>query len=195
MDYSVLLQRAKNIIITPQKELLKIGNNIEDKKTTITQYALPLIIAVCVAKFIGTFFIGEYSMNLPFALTSSLIFFAVQYINLYIAIYLINEIFKTFKINTTLDKTASLIIYSSTPSWVLSIIIGVIPVLGKLSFLAIYSFFIFWIGLSAILKIQEDKKVNVAIISILLMLVSETIISLLGSGILNKIASVFFNNF
>lgn len=194
MDFSSISQRAKNVILYPKNELATISTTIEDKSTVFSKYALPLILATGIADFIGTFLLSDSSGNLGYAAISSLMTVLMGVAGVYASIFIVFELLKSMKQENSKDSVASLVIYSSTPAWIISILIGFFPFLSKLSILSLYSAFIFWLGLHYIVKITEEKKIAVAVLSVVLMLIANIFIGIIGSEILHKFSPSFFNN-
>jgi hypothetical protein len=103
-----------------------------------------------------------------------------------ITAYVADMLANTFKSEKNLDKSAQLVAYSSTASWVASIL-SIIPVIGWLSSIAggIYAIYLLYLGVGPIKKTPEDQRVIYIVIIVVVLIVASMILgSILGMFLL-----------
>jgi Yip1-like protein len=161
-----LLQRAKNIVLTPQTEWPVIASETIPQGTLITSYVVPLAAVSAVAAFIGGVFIG-YSV--PFVgtvrtpivngLVGAVLAVVMAVVLVYVLAAIINALAPTF--NTPKDNAQAfkVAIYSITPVWIAGIL-NIIPALGILGILAgLYGIYLMYLGLLRVMKSPDDKAI------------------------------------
>ncbi len=192
MDVNKIINRAKGLIINPAKEWDIINNENIDKTKIIKEYALPLIILASISTLIGSFGSPKFlSPSISYSVISAFVTLAVSVVSIYISSYIINEIAPNFGLQKDLNKSFKLVIYSSTPAYLASIIANLHWTLGFLNILGVYSVYLFWLGSSQILNIQEDKKVGFVILSFVVLLVVYLVLAVLLGGIILSTAFTF----
>ena len=147
-------------------------------------YVLPLAIVSAVGPLLSGFlFPGVF--GLTFFLVTAIIAFVSTVLGYYISVYIIDLLAPSFGSEKDLNKSAQLVAYSSTPSYVAGLL-GFIPVLGGLLKFAawIYSVYIMYLGVGPLKKTPEDKKVIYLLVAFLVMIGVTIIISAVLGGIL-----------
>ncbi len=179
-----LIDRVKNILITPKTEWDVIDNEIATPQSLLMSYVLPLAIVSAVGPLLSGFlFPGVF--GLTFFLVTAIIAFVSTVLGYYISVYIIDLLAPSFGSEKDLNKSAQLVAYSSTPSYVAGLL-GFIPVLGGLLKFAawIYSVYIMYLGVGPLKKTPEDKKVIYLLVAFLVMIGVTIIISAVLGGIL-----------
>lgn len=181
-----LIERAKNMLITPKTEWLVIDTESATPQFILMNYVLPLAIFSSLGKILGGL------MSVAF-LDSYLIWVAVVgffsiVIGFYISIYVIDMLAPSFDSEKNLGKSAQLVAYSNTPVWVAGFL-SFLPVIGVLLAIAgwVYSIYLFYNGLGILKKTPEDKKVVYMVVAIIVMIAITMIISAILMGIFASI--------
>jgi len=184
MDTSKLLNRVKGIIINPVKEWDLIIADNSDKNTIIKEYALPLIILISISTLIGSFGSPKFlAPSISYSVISAFVTMIVSIGSIYLSAYIINEIAPNFGISKNIENSFKLVIYSSTPAYIASIVANLHWTLSFLNIFGIYSVYLFWLGASQVLKISEDKKIGFVILSFIVLLVIYLVLAVLIGGI------------
>ncbi|RYY60834.1 MAG: DUF1282 domain-containing protein [Chitinophagaceae bacterium] len=172
-----LIDRAKNIIITPVKEWDVISTETPDTGKIITGYVLPLAAAAAVAAFIGYGLIGQ---SVPFlgrvASTQVGIYYAVRVLigaiaGVFIAAAIIDALAPSFGSEKNMGRSVQLVAYSFTPAWIGGLL-SIFPALALIGALAgIYGLYLLYIGLPKLKKTPVDKHVGYFVVSLVVMIV------------------------
>lgn len=172
MDFNKIYNRAKNIIAKPVDEWQIIKTETDDKKEVILNYALPLMVLIAIASLVGSS-ITKLSLGFSFlsVLVTAIIVFVVQLLVMVLSAYIINELAPSFGSKKNINAAFKLVIYSSTASYVASILSGLIPMLSVLfAIFGLYSIYLFWTGLTPMMETPENKKVGYIIVSFLIII-------------------------
>ena len=171
-----LIDRVKNILMTPKTEWLVIDTEQATPMTLLTSYVLPLSILASLANILrGLFYAGGFG---SYFIWVAVIGFISILIGFYISLYVIDLLAPSFASEKNLNKSAQLVAYSNTPVWVAAFL-SFIPIIGWLIAIAgwVYSIYLFYIGLTVMKKTPEDKKVVYMIVAFLVMFAVTAIIS------------------
>jgi hypothetical protein len=165
-----LIERAKNIIVSPKTEWLVIDSETAKPQSLLVSYVLPMaIISSLGFLLMGLLWAGTF--GLQFFLLRMIITFISVMISFYIACYVVDMLAPSFSSEKNINKSAQLVAYSNTPTWIAGLL-SFIPVLGMLILIAgwVYSIYLMYLGLGPLKKTPEDKKVIYMIVAFLLML-------------------------
>jgi len=184
-----LIDRAKNILLTPKTEWVIIAGESATLSSLLISYVLPMAAIPAAASVLGSMVVGiGTSMN--FIIISALIAYATAIISFIITAYVADMLANTFKSEKNIDKSAQLVAYSSTGSWVASIL-SIIPFIGWLGSIAggIYAIYLLYLGVGPIKKTPEDQRViYVVIIVVVLIVASMVLASILGTFLIARYA-------
>lgn len=177
-----LIDRVKNILVTPKTEWNAINAEATTPQSLLMTYVLPLAAVSMIGPLLTGFpFPGAFSLN--YYLITAAIAFITTVLSYYISIYVIDMLAPNFGSEKDLNKSAQLVAYSGTPSYVAGLL-SFIPVIGGLLKFAawIYSIYIMYLGLGPLKKTVEDKKIIYLIVAFIVMVAIMLVISaILGS--------------
>ncbi len=175
--------RLLNIIIKPIAEWQVIKREKNEINNLISTFVLPIVgIVAAVALIFGT--VNVDLLN-GFGMFVSI--FITNLLSVVIASYILLELPKSFGGETNLGTASAIVIYASVPSWIVTVVVSVNPVLVHLHWLSLYSYIIFYFGLSALIEIPADKRVGFNIIAALILLLVNSLIGEAGKRILYAI--------
>jgi hypothetical protein len=183
-----LIERAKNILLTPQAEWDRIAGEPADVGKLYTGYVLPLAALAAIAGFIGTSVIGASAFGVSYRvpMVTGVVMGVVQIIAVLIGVFVMamvtNALAPSFGSQQDQGQAHKLAVYGATAALLggLFAIIPAIAVLGLLA--AIYSLVLIWIGLPRMMKTPEDKRVGYfATIIVICIVVGFVINMVLGS--------------
>ncbi len=180
-----LVERAKNILLTPKTEWLTIAGETATVQSLLTSYVMPMALIPAAASVVSGMAIG-LGTSTSFAIKSALMAYVMAIVSYLATTYVADFLANTFKSEKNLDKSAQLVAYSSTASWVASIL-SIIPVIGWLSSLvgAIYAVYLMYLGVGSIKKTPDDQRVIYVVVIIVVMIVISLILgSILGALLL-----------
>ena len=179
-----IIERVKNILIIPKTEWNVIDAESATPQSLLMSYVLPLAIISAIGTLLtGLFYAGVFGFTF-FIITAAIAFISII-VGYYISIYIIDMLAPSFGSEKNLNKSAQLVAYSATPSYVAGFL-SFIPVIGGLLKFAawIYSIYIMYLGLGPLKGTEEDKKVVYLIVSFVVVIGITVIVALILGGIL-----------
>jgi len=170
MDFKFIIKRIKNIIINPVGEWNVIANEKDDYKKVINSFAVPVIIIISFAKFLG---LAKYGINLSFAsVLLGIINFVSYYFGIYLTSLITKEIAPTFLSANNKTIVFKVIVYSSIPIFVASFISNLAPSLFFVNLFFVYTLYLLWTGISPLMNTPEKHKMSLIIIIIVILFAS-----------------------
>jgi len=166
-----LIERVKNILITPKTEWDVINGETATPQSLLMGYVLPLSIVAAVGSLLkGFLFAGV--LSLKFYIITAIIAFIASIIAYYVTVIIVDMLAPSFGSEKNMGKSAQLVAYSGTPSYIGSLL-SFIPVIGWIVSLAawVYGVYLMYLGIGPIKKTPEDKKVVYMIVAFLIMIV------------------------
>jgi hypothetical protein len=171
-----LIDRVKNIIITPQREWDVIKGETPNTSAIITGYVLPLAGAAAVAAFIGYAFIGVNFLGfrikgINWGLYQGFTVLLGALISVFVCAIIIDALAPSFGSEKNMGRSVQLVAYSFTPGWVGGLL-AIIPALGIVGTLAgLYGLYLLYIGLPKLKNTPQDKQVSYYVVSLLTIIV------------------------
>jgi len=187
-----LIERAKNIIVTPKTEWDVINGEQPNVPAIITGYVLPLAGAAAVAAFIGYGLIGVNMgffrvKGMDWGLYQGISVLAGALISVFVSALIIDALAPSFGSEKNFGKSVQLVAYTWTPAWIggLLTILPAIAIIGSLA--GLYGFYLLYLGLPVLKKTPEDKKVAYYVVSLLTIFVVFIVIGLIMGKILMSV--------
>ncbi|MEZ5994948.1 MAG: Yip1 family protein [Hyphomonadaceae bacterium] len=172
-----LVDRAKNILLTPQAEWDRIAGEPADTNKLYTGYVLPLVALAAICGFIGMTFIGAsafgVSVRIPMmaGLVSAIMQVVMGVVGIYVMALIINALAPNFGSQQDVGQAHKLSAYSATAG-LLAGVLALLPPLSMLSILGgIYSLVLLYIGMPRLMKTPEDKRIGYLITVIVVSIV------------------------
>ncbi|MEP6713100.1 MAG: Yip1 family protein [Ferruginibacter sp.] len=192
-----IIERIKNIIVSPKTEWEKIAIENQSMSNVITSYVLPLTLIGAVAAFIGygligidTGFLGIRIKGMDWGLYMAINKFITGILAVIICTYVVDMLAPSFGSEKNLNRSAQLVAYAYTPAMI-GAFLNVVPMLGIIgSLCGLYGIYLWYLGLGPMKKTPEDKKVVYLVVSILVLIVISFIIGLVMNRILGSIFGV-----
>ncbi|MFC4262915.1 Yip1 family protein [Ferruginibacter yonginensis] len=188
-----LIERVKNILITPQTEWDVIDGETATAPGLFTSYVLPLSLVACVGGVLQYFlFSAKNGISPTFAIATAAIGIIASLVGYYITTFIVDMLAPSFGSEKNLGKSAQLVAYSNTPS-AIARLLSFLPIIGSLLAFAAwgYSIYLMYLGVGTIKKTPEDKKVvyilvaiviNIAVYLILAAILGAIIFATIGIG-------------
>jgi hypothetical protein len=185
-----LIQRAKNILLTPKTEWNVVAGEKATLGSLLTGYVLPLSLIPALAGFLGSMLFAGVFFGVAIGIAWAVISVIGAILAFVIGTYIVDALAPSFKSEKNLAASAQLMAYSLTAIWVAGIL-SLIPILGWLAALAgaVYAIYLLYLGLGPVKKTPEDQRVLYVIIAIVVYWAVYAIIYMLIGGII--IAGVF----
>lgn len=179
-----LIERVKNILITPKTEWEVINGETATPQSLLMSYVIPLAVVAAVGPLLtGLLWAGAWGFK--YFLITAIIAFISQIVSFYVATIIIDLLAPSFGSEKDINKSAQLVAYSSTPSYIAGLI-SFIPILGWLIQIggAIYSIYIMYLGIGPLKKTPEDKKVVYLIVAYVILIALYFVITAILGAIL-----------
>jgi hypothetical protein len=161
-----LVDRAKNIILTPNTEWPVIASEPATQASLLSGYAIPLAAIGPICGFIGGTLVG---VTVPFSgtvrvpiiggLVGAVFTFCMAIVALFVVSAIINALAPTFGGEKNSTQAFKVAVYSYTPAF-LAGVLQLVPLLGVLGvFAALYGLYLLYLGLPRLMKCPQDKAV------------------------------------
>lgn len=179
-----LVERAKNIIITPKTEWEAVAAEEPNIQQILLGYVLPLALIPTISTIIGWGAIGILGFtSFSYGIAMGLVQLINAFLSVLIAGFVIDALAPSFGSQKNMGRAVQLVAYSMTPMWIAGIL-SIIPAIGWLSFLlGLYGLFLLYMGLSPLMKTPEDKKAVYLIVIIVVLIAIYWILTLILTAI------------
>jgi hypothetical protein len=180
-----LVERAKNIIVTPKTEWDAVAAEEPNIQQILLGYVLPLALIPTIAVIIGWGTIGIFGFT---SFTYGIAMGLVQLINAFLSVlisgFVIDALAPSFGSTKNMGRAVQLVAYSMTPVWIAGIL-NIFPTIGWLAgILGLYGLYLMFLGLAPLMKTPEDKKVGYLVVSIIILIVVYFVIAAILTAIL-----------
>lgn len=183
-----LVDRAKNICLTPKTEWPVIAGETSTTSSLMTGYVAPLAAIGSIAGIIGGSiightlpFVGTYRTPIVMGVGVAIFTFVMAFVGVFILSLIINALAPSFGGEKNSQQALKVAVYAYTPAW-LAGIFGIIPFLGILAILAaFYGLYLLYLGLPILMKCPQDKSIGYTVVVVICAIVLSVIISAVGA--------------
>ena len=187
-----LVDRVKNILLSPKTEWPVIEQEQTDVKTLYLSYIMILAAIPAIAGVIATMMIGGMvgaiggrpglgaGMSGGFAIAHALVSYVITLVVVFVVALIVDALAPTFGGTKNQINALKLVAYSATAGWVASIA-TVIPILGWIVAIigSLYGIYLLYLGLPVLMKCPEDKAVIYLVVVVVVYIVLTWILSAL----------------
>lgn len=180
MDINKLIERVKNILLTPKTEWPVIAQESTDVAKLYTGYimilaAIPAVINFLAYLFAGSVFAALVALILGYALSLGMTF---------VLAVIIDALAPTFGAQKNQIQALKTAAYANTAGWIGGIF-GIIPILGVLLVWAaiIYGYVLLYFGLPHTMKSPPEKTVGYFVVVLVISFVLSFICMMVLGGI------------
>ena len=181
-----LVDRARNIIVTPKTEWPVVEAEATPIGQIIVGYVLPLAALAALASFISSSFIGFAGMRLSigYGLAMAVYQVIMAVVFVFVLGFIIDALAPTFGGQKNMLNAQKLAAYSYTPAWIAGLF-AIIPWLGWLIALigALYGLYLLYVGLPRLMKNPPEKSAGYTALVVVSAIVVAIIIGVIGSAI------------
>lgn len=196
MDIQTIINRVKNMILTPKVEWVAIKTENKTKQQTITSFLIPVLVALAAGALIGAALFPDFRFSFGYSIAKAIEAFVVPLAAIFITAIAMNGIAPHFEAPKNVDLYFNILAYGSTALFVASLVVGVLPMLYFLSLFGLYSGYLIWLGIESNIQLPEDKKLGFAAVSILIYMIAYGVIQLIVAAITSSIFYAHvFNSF
>ncbi len=179
-----LVERVKAILLSPKTEWEVIEREPADTAGLYKSYVAILAAIPAVASFVRSSVFGYHvpmmgtvQMGMGGALSHAIVRYIVSLVMVYVAALIIDALAPTFQAQKNPGQALKLAAYSATAGWVAGIF-GLIPGLGFLRILGLYSVYLLYLGLAPLMKAPADRAAIYAGAIIVAAIVAAVVLSL-----------------
>jgi len=181
-----LVDRAKNILLTPKTEWGVIESETHTVQGLYTGYVMILAAIPAIASFIGfsligvTTFVGTYRWPIANGIAHMILQYVLSLGMVYVLALIIDALAPTFGGQKNFMQAFKVAAFAPTASW-LAGIFSIIPVLGILGIVGLYSLYLLYLGLPRLMKTPEDKAIPYTVVLIIAAIVLYAVIFALSA--------------
>ena len=181
-----IVERVKNILLSPATEWDKIAVETTTPKELMITYVLPLAALSAVMQFVklSVFGVGFITFGIGIGLAMAVFHFIMAFIAVFVIAFITDALAPGFGGTKDMNQAVKLTAYTFTASWIGSVF-GVIPWVGWLLALVIglYGLYILYLGLPKLMKNPQDKTIVYEIVLIIVAIVVMVVIGAVGNAI------------
>jgi hypothetical protein len=187
-----LIERAKNIMLSPKTEWDAIAVDPTPTATLLTTYVLPLAAASAIAHFISSALIGTSipftggTFRMPMGWAAGMLVYqlVMSVVAVFVFGFIIDALAPTFAGQKDFNQAVKVSAYSCTAGW-LGGLLGIIPWVGWLLGLlvSLYGIYLLYLGLPKVMKSPPEKSVGYTVVVIIVAIVVFVVIGIVGNMI------------
>jgi hypothetical protein len=185
-----LVERAKNIILTPVKEWDVIKGENLTIADMFMKYAVILAAIPAVAGFLGYVVIGMSfggfgTFRWPFG--TALVWMILTYVlslgGVFLLAFIIDALAPTFGCKKDLVAAVKIAVFSYTPAWIAGVL-GILPAISVLMMIAsLYSLYLLYLGMQKIKEPAQDKLMPYFAVSLVALIIIYWLVGFIVSRI------------
>jgi Yip1-like protein len=171
-----LVDRAKNLIVTPKTEWSAIDAESHTVQGLYTGYVMILAAIPAIATFIGTSLVGvgflgtTYRVPITAGVAQMILSYVLSLGVVYVVALIIDALAPNFGGQKNFMQAFKVAAFAPTASW-LAGIFSIIPVLSILGIVGLYSLYLLYLGLPRLMKAPEDKAIPYTVVVIIVVIV------------------------
>lgn len=160
-----IVDRVKNILLSPKTEWVVIDGESGDTKEVFTYVAVLAAIPAIFGIISGLLF---FPRALGFFIASAVLGYLLAFAIVYLVAYIIDALAPTFGSEKHMPSALKLTAYSYTPAWV-SGIFSIIPGVGGLLTLlaSLYGLYLLYLGIPVLMRTPQDKTVGYTVVIVI----------------------------
>jgi hypothetical protein len=177
-----IFNRCIEIIAHPKEEWKRIKDEDLSLFQLFRDFLFPLITVSIITSMIGGMLrMSGVGFNSQVLLIEGLQEFLSLTISVSISILIVNEMMKTYGGVKNINIAANLVIYSSVPIFLVSILLGLSTWLYIIGLFSLFVFYIFYQGTPVMLDLPEERQSNFSILSAMSILIIYLLVSFIVS--------------
>ena len=178
---SNLIQRVQDILLRPRPTWEVIDGEPATIKGLYTGYVMILAAIGPICGVLGGM-VFHHAFLAPFSIVAGAVGYALNLVAVYVMALVIDGLAPGFGGTSNRLQAFKVSAYSGTASW-LAGVFQLVPMLGFLSILGLYSLYLLYVGLPRLMKVGEDKALVYTLLVIVAMIVIYAVIAMVMSAI------------
>jgi hypothetical protein len=153
-----LVERVKGLLQKPKAEWPVIADEKTGVFALLVNYAAILAVIPPAAAFVGVAITGYVGYRVPFihALIWALVIYVLTLVSIFVMAEVIDRLAGAFGGRRDFGKALKIAVYAPTAAWV-ACVFDVNPPMAFLSLMGLYSFYLLYTGLAALMQPPADK--------------------------------------
>ena len=162
-----LVERVKGILLRPKSEWSVIEGEPGNAGYLFPNYVAIVAAIPAVCSFIGAslFGVDGYRVGVGVGLASAIVLYVLSLIGVFILAYIIDFLAGTFGARKSPENAMRISAYTPTAAWVAGVF-NIIPALSFLGILGLYSFYLLYTGIAALMRPPAEKTLLYTIAAI-----------------------------
>lgn len=176
-----VVDRARRLLLEPRAEWAAIADERTSVQELYTRYVMVLAAIGPAATFVGVAVIGvsgfgfHYRLPLGAALAAAVLGYGMSLASVYVIAAIVDGLAPGFGGERDFLRAFKLAAHAPTALW-LAGIFQLVPVLGLLSIVGLYSLYLLWLGLPVLMRVPDDKAIAYLIVVVVASLVAMAVI-------------------
>lgn len=164
-----LVERVKNILLTPSREWEVIDAEADTLGGIYRKHVLPLAAIPAISGLIGSTVFGysmlgiTYRPSIGAAAGTAIVQYGMALVGVFVLALIIDALAPQFGATANRVQAFKVAAYSATAAWVAGIF-NLLPAIGWLSILGLYSLYLLYLGLPKLMRAPEDKALTYTIV-------------------------------
>lgn len=177
-----MVDRIKRLLTAPAEEWPRIDADPMTVKGIFMGWVVPLAAIGPVAEMIGMltsgvgFFGITYRPSVLSAVSTAVSMYVLALIGTFVMALIIDWLAPSFGGTKNPVSAMKAVAFSMTAAW-LAGIFSIIPMLGWIGLVGLYSFYLLWVGLPIVMKVPADRAPAYTVVSILVGIVTLVIVN------------------
>jgi hypothetical protein len=188
-----LVDRVKNILLTPKTEWDVIAAETTPPKQLIVGYVLPLAVLAAICGFISSAIIGTtllgatYRTPIVWGIAVLILQIVMAVVSVYVVAFVIDALAPSFGAQKNFNQALKIPAYCFTAAWI-GAVFAIIPWIGWLIaiLISLYGFYLLYLALPKLMRNPDDKTilytVVVVIVTFVVMFIVNMLIGMIAAG-------------
>ena len=177
-----VLRRVILLLLFPAKEWKTIAAENRSRTTVYIQFVVPLLCVMTVATIVGTWLDTSRELySAGFVVCRIATLWASVSSGLYISAFVASGILEENK------PDFQLIAYSLSATYMVIIIVSLLPFFKEFLVLALYSFYIFWQGIPYLINVEGEQRMKYGLLSLIIIVLTHLLMFFLFRNIFTSL--------
>jgi Yip1 domain len=184
-----IVDRAKNLILTPASEWDKISAETHTVQGLYTGWIMILAAIPAIATFIGFSIVGagafgfSYRVPVVAGISNAIASYLLTLASVYVFALVIDALSPTFGGEKNFAQAFKVAAFAPVASW-LAGVFAILPALSILGLLGLYSLYLLYVGLPRLMKTPQEKALPYTAVVILVGIVISVVIGTISAFML-----------
>lgn len=185
---ATMIDRTRRLLTQPQDEWRSIDAEPMSSAGIYQGWVLPLAAIGPVATLIGSLVFGYSAFGVTYrptivgALGTAAVSYVLSLVSVFVLALIIDALAPSFGGTRNQSQALKVSAFSMTAAW-LAAIFGLVPLLGMLSIVGLYSLYLLFVGLPILMRAPADKALGYTVVSILAAAVLFIMVGLVGGAV------------